>query len=363
MKKIKNKSKYLKYQKRKFRRSLDHRREYLIFRKEMNKLRRRLSKRQKGGRKSRPLSMTTKNVVSAPKNLSLGSNTEEVINFIKEIENKYNKRESVFVGLKKVTSIDYGAIVVLLSIMVKFRSSKIRFNGDFPDDIGSRTKLQTSGFFDNLYKNFIKLDRYSISANNADGILTHAWRRVDSKLGARLIKAASLTIWGDERRCQGVQRVLLELMQNTNNHASINKKGEKHWWLSVNHIKNDKKVCFAFVDFGVGVFTSLANKPNQSKFFNWTEKIIQKYKYGNNAELLKLILDGDFHQTVTGEYFRGKGLPGIAQVYNRKQISELKIITNDVCYSSNPVEFRKMNSSFNGTYIYWEVNSSNGNCK
>lgn len=303
------------------------------------------------------------NVVEAPSIFAFIENTEEVVQFIHNIEELYQKKKKVFVELKEVDKIDYGAIVTLLSIMVRFKSNNISFNGSFPRDHKTRELLINSGFFENLDNKFKDEDRYEISKRNSDGIHTHAWKNVDAVLGARIIQSASTTVWEEERRCQGVQRTLLELMQNTNNHAEIGKEGEKHWWLSVNHMKKDKKACFAFVDFGVGIFKSLENKPENSKWYNWPAKIARLVERQDNTNLLKLILGGDFHQTVTGKHYRGKGLPGIAEVQRRKQISNLRIVSNDVCCWYDNSEYKKMQTSFNGTFVYWELNESNGNCK
>lgn len=298
--------------------------------------------------------------VSAPEILSIIINPEGVIKFIGKLREYFLSKTKVFVQLLHVSKIEYNAIVVLLSIMIRFKSQKIEFNGDLPYDENARNILQQSKFFPNLNKYIQDSDRYKIGDLN--NIHTHAWKNVDAKLGEKIIEKASLSIWPTARRCQGVQRILLELMQNTNNHATIGKTADRHWWLSVNHIPQEKRVCFSFIDFGVGIFKSLENKPIESKFWNWAEKMYQKYKYGNNAELLKLILDGELHKTVTGEYFRGKGLPGVKDALNRNQISALYIITNNVFGDVTNEKYRLLNQNFEGTFVYWELNEKNINC-
>src|SRR5690606_864526 len=260
----------------------------------------------------------------------------------------------------KVKTISYDAIVVLLSIMVRFKATKIDFNGDFPENEEARRILTESKFLQYLYQSFRNEDRYQLGQNSS--IVTHAWKDVDSELGNELIKNASKTIWGEERRCQGVQRTLIELMLNTNNHADDSKKGEKHWWLSVHHDKVNKKVSFAFIEFGVGVFTSLNNKRYGSKFFGIVDKLKERVKFGNNADLLRLIMDGTLHRTATGKPYHGKGLPGINKVRERNQISNLNIITNDVHASLDNDSFQIMSKSFSGTFVYWELNNENSNC-
>ncbi len=301
--------------------------------------------------------------MEAPVNLSLISNHEDVIKFISTIETNFNEHKKVYVVLKNVTDIDYGAIVVLLSIMVKFSSNRIPFNGDFPKDEKTFLKIAKSGFFDNLLTTFKAAERYEISSKTKDGIFTHAYKSVESELSAHIISAAAETIWGEVRRCQGVQRTLVELMQNTNNHAAIGKQGEKHWWLSVNHDKELRKVSFSFVDFGVGVLKSLDNKDHSSKFFGWAKKLLGKLVYTNNADLLRLIFEGKLHQTVTGKPYRGKGLPGIAETGKRNQLSNLVVITNNVYVDIENESYKLINIPFNGTFVYWEIGETNESCR
>lgn len=299
--------------------------------------------------------------IKAPSNFSFIENTEEVSLFIKKLNRQYEGKKKVYILLDGVEKVSYGAIVVLLSIMIKFKTSNIDFNGNFPKNQEAKKIITQSGFFEYLYKNIKEEERYSIHPKT-NTIHTHAWKDVDSELGAEIVQNASKTIWGENRRCQGVQRALLELMQNTNNHAKIGIEGEKHWWLSVNHSKEEKKVSFSFIDFGVGVFKSLDNKTNTSKFFGWKEKLAKAFNYTSNVELLKLILEGKMHKTVTNKHFRGKGLPGIREVMKRNQISNLHIITNDVYCNVEKNEYKKISNNFSGTFVYWELNNNNVNC-
>jgi hypothetical protein len=146
-------------------------------------------------------------------------------------------------------------------------------------------------------------------------------------------------------------------------HAYIGGTGEKHWWLSVNPIKEEKRVCFSFVDYGVGVFTNLQSKNADSKFYMWAEKLSKLVSFKNNTDLLKLILKGVLHQTVTKKHYRGKGLPGIAEAMRRNQLSNLHIVTNDVYGNVSKDEYKTMNDSFSGTFVYWEVSENNASCK
>ena len=87
----------------------------------------------------------------------------------------------------------------------------------------------------------------------------------------------------------------------------------------------------------------------------------QLFVFSNNAELLKLILQGELHKTVTGKYYRGKGLPGIYNAFRTGSISKLHMITNNVYADIENDKFINLSNSLLGTFIYWELNEQNHN--
>jgi hypothetical protein len=298
--------------------------------------------------------------IKAPHNFSLIANCEETLGFIDRIRKCFSKRKKVFVVLKHVQNINYDAIVVLLANLVQFRSNKIEFNGDFPTNKNARSIIEKSGFFSKLYDRFSVQDKYELKTPN-NSIYTHAQKTVNPELSDKLIQHASKTVWGNRRRCIGVQRVFLELMQNTNNHAAIGVEGEKHWWVSVNHCEKENKVSFSFIDFGVGVFNSLKGKQSGSKFFGILDRFKKVPKYSNNAEILKAILNGELHHTATSKYYRGKGLPGIYDALKQNSMSNLYIITNDAFVDVSNDLYKSLKKELMGTFIYWEINKQNKN--
>jgi len=357
MKKYTQSPRHLNYIQRRARRSLAARLRFKRYRRQKN--------RQEGGLpkpdrqrlhqfQHQPIPYTK---VTAPPVLSFVRNPEEISKFISNLGACFNKRKPVWVVLKDITEIDYDGITVLLSVVVRFKSNRIHFNGDLPSDPGVRRTLEESGFFDHLREDFRDRDSYALTSKSL--IHTHAMRNVDSVLGQKIIESASETVWGQRRRCPGVQRAFIELMLNTNNHASLEREGEKHWWLSVKHIKEESRVKFSFVDYGVGVFHSLKNKRPGSKFFGILDRLQDRFRYGNNADVLKLIFQGELHRTATGKPFRGKGLPGVYEAFEKNKISNFVMITNNVFFNSSQNEYRILSNEFQGTFVYWELTKQN----
>lgn len=291
-----------------------------------------------------------------PKKFSFIENTEEVIEFVNKLDHCIRNKEPVSVHLQDIQDLDYSAITVLLSMMFNFKSKNIRFRGFHPKNVLLKEKLEKSGFIKNLYKNIKgESDDYEIGEPNQ--IFTQANKIVNSNIGINITKEVGKTLHGRENLAfKGMQRVLVELMNNTNNHANKKQPGSEYWWLSVNHNKQEKKVTFVFVDYGVGIFESFKNKPKGNKWENITSKLGVLFQ--NKPLLLRKVLEGELHKTVTGEHFRGKGLPGIKQVQDRGQIDCLTMITNDVFANVKQENYKKLKKNFSGTFVYWEMNKN-----
>jgi hypothetical protein len=296
-------------------------------------------------------------IIKAPQNFSMTKNTEETLKFIGKLERCYEKKQKTFIDLFEVNNIASGAIVVLLSILIKFKTSKIGFNGNFPKNPKAKSNLTASGFLDHLFlKNIPQSDTYAFEKD----ICTHADREVDSSLSAKLIGKASKFIWGEERACRGVQRIFVELMQNTYNHAS-RKEGEQYWWASVKNSIDDNKVRFSFIDYGVGIFDSLAHKKPGGKFSKIANILIGLVASNKNDELLKKLVEGEIHKIAQISYYRGKGLPGIWNACNNNAVSNLMIISNDALADFSRKNFVKLDNKLSGTFVYWELNKGNIN--
>ena len=308
-------------------------------------------KRFKTGQYSTVSKNRLKHII-APVKFSFINNTVEMINFIKSIQERFNKKKGVFIVMDRVLEIDHGAIVVLLSIMVKFHEGKVKFNGSFPQNHLAKRIVKASGFIESLY-NKNEIGQYLVPGRN-NRILTTGWTNVDSELAAEIMKDITPKIFGEIRTLKGLHKVLIELMQNSHNHANLTDKGVKDWWLSVN--TDSEKARFSYIDYGVGIFESLKNKHENNFFKKWYNVVNSKLQ--DNSKVLKKILDGEMHQTSTNQYFRGKGLPAIMDAYNRNNISSLCIVTNDAFVSVENGTYDTMKVDFNGTFVYWEINKN-----
>lgn len=299
--------------------------------------------------------------VIAPRIFSIVDNTEEFLSFVHEIQQCFKNREKVFVDMSNIEKLSDDAIVILLSNMVRFRENHIKFNGNFPNEKNAKAKLKKSGFFKALYK-AKKENGYSVNTMNKT-IYTHGNVKADSAFSSKIIEESSMFVWGEPRRCPGIQNTFTELMANTYKHAA-NYEGGHHWWMSMTKDGKEHKVVYGFVDYGVGIFRSLNNKKPGDKLYGAIQHLKTKFPFvKTNEKIMELILKGELHKTVTKKNNRGKGLPSIFKNFERREIDSLVIITNNVYADVKNSDYHLLNNEFVGTFVTWEMNSSILNIK
>ena len=296
--------------------------------------------------------------IRAPRIFSLANNEVETLSFLRAIKDLYDTKSKLVVRLDGVKKITSDAILLLMYMMVQFKTANIKFNGTKPKNKYVRQKVEKSGFFDYLLGQGLELqEEYSFNKIESH-LYTHGQKRVDAALADALVKSASTFVWGEPRRCQGVQKTLLELMHNTYDHAD-RIKGEKHWWLSVDQDRNKQEVTFAFVDFGVGIFRSLRNKKPTEPLYGALDRLIEKFPgVKTEPELLKLILEGHIRRTQSKKYNRGKGLSKINTLYKENKISSLVMMSNYASIRKDEDDFHKLDDEFMGTFISFKINKN-----
>jgi len=293
----------------------------------------------------------------APKNFSLINNETSTLSFLNRIKEHYDHGEKTLVRLDKVKEMTTDAIVVLLSNMKKFQASDIGFEGTKPTDDKIKIKLENSGFFDHLYrKKEAEKDQYTFREID-NHIYTHSQKTVAAAEMDNLMKQVSRTVWGQPRRCQGAQKTLVELMHNTYDHADKTK-GGKHWWLSVEQDKFTHEVTFSFIDFGVGIFRSLKNKAPDEPLYGLWDSIKSKFPKHNEAEILRLIMEGQIVRSQSRKYYRGKGLSKIYTLCKENKISSLSIISNYSSMNTDRDDFHLLDNEFMGTFISFKINQN-----
>jgi hypothetical protein len=117
------------------------------------------------------------------------------------------------------------------------------------------------------------------------------------------------------------------------------------WWATVYGDLARRRVCYSFLDTGVGIFKSVN--------LHWVRKAFRRLGLGDNSKVLLEILEGRV-ESRTGLPYRGKGLPTIYKKSQSGNIKSLFIIANDVYADVTNNDYRTLNVPFPGTLLYWE---------
>jgi hypothetical protein len=357
MRRIRNKTRYRRHARRRGETERYRRAIRRAFERARNEIR---SSLRDGGvqRVRAPRRAPTFDIIPAPRILNVVQNPDEVAQFIEQIKLRFDRRRPVFIDLTEVEEIEYDGITMLLAILVRFHAKRVQINGNFPNDERVLRVLEESQFFEHLFHGKFK-DRNSYVIPGSSTIVTHGKKKVDPDLGSLLIRHAAETVWGEPRRCTRVQRALVELMHNTNNHATAPRGESRHWWLSIKHYPKTRRAAFSFFDFGVGIFTSLRTVNSTNPLFGAIDRLRERVAHGTDAEILGLILAGELRRSATGHPYRGNGLPGIFRDFQANHFSSLVIMTNSVYYNAGTGEIRTLAHPFTGTFVYWELNQTN----
>lgn len=297
--------------------------------------------------------------VIMPVDFRFGCNTIEVMKKLYLVRNNHKNKIPTYIELRNVEKIDDASITVLLSVMIEFVIDKIMFNGDFPLNQDAKVVLIESGFFETLYKKDAKESIYDKNSDFQIGksrIVTMPRKSVVSAVASQISELVSKKLWDEEATSKGLYRILIELMHNTVDHAHEHKKAELPWWLTVNYDEDLKKFSFVFLDYGIGIFDSLLGK-EETKKQNFLERVFELFGNKGNDKLLKGILVGELHKTSTGKINRGKGLPGIYETLQRNQISNLRIISNNVIANVSTDEYFVSEIDFKGTLMSWDIDN------
>lgn len=283
----------------------------------------------------------------APVNFSILENSEEVIGFCNKLRKDFKNKRKVFVDMQQVTNVTNESLCLLVSNMMLFRDRKIDFNGNFPMNHDAFKVVMESGFLDKLY-------RRRNSVNNVNSpIYTHSAQKSNSDITDAIIRSCSKFLWGEECNCSGVYNAFIELMSNTVEHAD-EIEGKQKWWVTATKDSVNEKVTFSFVDYGRGIINTLTSA-NQMRHKSTVDRLLSKW-FGNVAMLLKEVMEGALSVSEKNGTQFGNGLNSIYQDMVDEQIDNVVIISNNVFADVKNGKYHKMNVSFPGTYICWEIN-------
>jgi len=282
--------------------------------------------------------------IIAPDNFSLINNTEETLKYFIKAENELRKKNNVLFDISKISTLTTDAIAVKLAKIKdkKFNSNGI-IRGNAPDDQNLQKLFLQSGFFD-----FVST--FDKKPKSSSKLLIH--RITDNRVEPDIAKKACLIglrhTFGNEEIFEPLYEVLIEIMQNTNNHAG-EKRGVYDWWLHVYNHPDSSVTSYTFLDLGFGIFESLPVK-------SFKRDLLELFGFTSNVELVPKLFAGEI-KSRTARPERGKGIPQVFQCSKDPVFNKFVLISNDVYADLKTESYKKLKTQFDGTMFYWEINN------
>jgi hypothetical protein len=282
--------------------------------------------------------------IQAPDDFSLINNTEPTIEYFNNAHKELKKKNRIIFDISHIQTLTTDAIAVQIA---KIKDTKFHLNngilGNEPKNETLKQLFVQSGFYDHVNtrgakpKNDKKLLIHEITNN-----------RVEPDIAKEACLQGLKHTFQNEEIFEPLYDILIEVMQNTNNHAGETR-GVYDWWLHVYNHPDSFKTSYTFLDLGVGIFESL---PVQSFKRDFLELLGLK----SNLDLVPKLFAGEI-KSRTARPERGKGIPQVFECSQNKTFETFILISNDVYADLKTQSYKLIKTPFEGTLFYWEINN------
>lgn len=290
--------------------------------------------------------------IEAPNYLSLTENPNESLSFFETIfKNLEDGFRILVLDMKNVKLLTIEVLLYIISIdkIYKDKGSPIGIKIEMPKEYQPIQTIYLSGFL--KYFNLKRHKELGINESNVLPIVDWAESKRNSIDGGVICgDAVDFAKKFDSNHAiikyQMLYNSLVELMQNTENHAYKNSEVLNNWYLFA--VKLKEGIAFYFFDNGLGVVKTAKR--------TLLEKAINEIMF-NQDSILKSVLDGEF-RSKTGLKNRNKGLPQVNEFLTSDNVSSSFIITNQIIRTTNgkDINFEEINHDFHGSLFVWTMN-------
>lgn len=279
--------------------------------------------------------------LTAPDVFSLIQNPEDTIDFLNDIEN-VSQKKNISLDISGISVLTPDAIAALTATIGRPKFDGRNVRGNLPSTYSNQQMLVDSGFFEHVSY------RVRLPKVIDRGVITQRQsKKVESETAAELIHHGTRILFGQQQSSKASYRVLIEAMGNTHNHAAGSRYARREtWWGTVYVDRQRNRICFSFVDTGVGIFRSLKVRS--------LKRVYNLLMGRTDADILRDMLEGRVESS-TGLSYRGRGLPSINTLWKRGDLKKLVIVSNDVYADVGEDRFFVLRRPFHGTLLYWEV--------
>lgn len=280
--------------------------------------------------------------IKAPSNFSFIYNTEETIAYFDKAHKELKARHKINFDISDISTLTTDAIAVQIA---KIKDTKFHFRsgimGNEPKNQNLKRLFQQSGFYE-----YVNATVYRPLSNNKLLIHKVTKNRVEPKLAKEACLVGIRHTFKNEEIFEPLYDIIIEIMQNTNNHAGSTK-GKYDWWLHVYNHPESSKTSYSFLDLGVGIFESLSVQ-------NFKRNVLQYFGLRSNLDLVEKLFAGEI-KSRTARPERGKGIPQVFECSQDDAFEKFILISNDIYADLKTKEYRLLNKKFEGTLFYWEL--------
>lgn len=273
-------------------------------------------------------------------------NVMRIVNLLDKYSLPKGLQRHLELDMSSVRIVDIGALSLLLAKVNEItKSRKVIISGNFPLDNNARDYIEKSGFLDYM----IDLTGRKFERHSDNFLVRIGDKKTDNENVGYLIKKCMKVITGTESHYPPVFSIIQEMSGNSVEHANID---NKNWLLGVNFQRNDvgeiEEVLFTMVDVGFGILNTINRK--------WSTLIYEGLKLTSKTDILFRAFERKYGSS-TEEINRNRGLPLIKTISEKKQIIELKVITNNVFLDfENTGESKVLRKGLPGTFYCWKIN-------
>ena len=285
----------------------------------------------------------------APRHLSIVNNPEETNAYFNTIVSAaklgvFDRR--YFFDLSEVEKLTTDAVMYILAVVLNMKSARRyrhSFSGNIPVNLEAASILNESGFYE-----YVNLSNKGVKKRQKKA--TSIEKKIQIRAGSSIEPSAAVDICEylkeqeiDDAVTRKIYTILIELMDNTKQHAYENANGlNRQWYVYVENTPSS--VNFSFLDTGIGIPKTVKKK--------WYEKIFHK----NDSDLLLSALRGEF-RSVTGLKNRGKGLLEIYEIHESGDISDFSVISDKgkVFLNGDSITTENLTNPAGGTVLSWSV--------
>ena len=293
--------------------------------------------------KSRRRLSSKHKTITVPAKFSLVENPDETLRFFEEVNGYVKNNVSVRLDLQNVVFLTPDALLYLVASLDYYRQKKTLYNisGNLPKEQRCRTLFMDSGFLNYVHSKFKQEHKNT-------GILSISKHSLVEGSLAKNILDFCLKHLGQnkDKQSRDVYRMLVELMNNTRDHAYPEDREGLRWYMMAIYDTDKARMTVSFLDTGVGIPTTIKK--------NFSEKFRDMIGTPQHNILVRSALEGEF-RTRTQEGYRGKGLPSIYKCFQEGSMQNLTIVSKRAFLNLTSGPECDLNVALRGSLYSWTM--------